>query len=195
MAENMECCLPSLAHKFLKISRRYDKQTVVYFLRMSCTLVLGLTAVAATADTLPEPEGKVLLIISGELGNTNHDDEAHFDKAMLESLPSVQIVTKTPWADGIQNFEGVRLSDLFEYVDAAPESIIAGGLDDYKFTITDLDYQTYPVIIAYQQNGSPISVRKLGPLRIMFPFDDYPELLTAKNTSSAVWQLVEMDLQ
>ena len=163
-------------------------------LRIFTFVLLALMANLSAADTLPTPEGKVLLVITGAVSKTNHEDEAHFDRFMLESLPSVKVVTKTPWSEGLQNFVGVRLSDLFSYVGATPESIIAEGLDDYKFTITDMDTDKYPIIIAYQHNGSSISVRKLGPLRIMFPFDDYPELLTPKNESSAVWQLVKMEL-
>ncbi|MFK7855029.1 MAG: hypothetical protein AB8B79_12980 [Granulosicoccus sp.] len=126
--------------------------------------------------------------------NTNVNNEAHITRAMLESLPSVEFDTTTPWADGIQNFVGVRISDLFDFIGASSQSYVAEGLDDYKFTITDIDVERYPIIIAYLHNGSPMSVRKLGPLRIMFPFDDYPELLTPKNQSSAVWQLIKLEL-
>lgn len=149
---------------------------------------------ATIAAEIPAPEGDVLLVISGKLTNTNVNGEAHITRAMLESLPSVEFDTNTPWADGVQNFVGVRISDLFDFIGASPESYIAEGLDDYKFTITDIDVERYPVIIAYLHNGSPMSVRKLGPLRIMFPFDDFPELLTPKNQSSAVWQLIKMEL-
>ena len=194
MAENMGCGMLSNVLRLQKTDRSYIWKATMRSLWALSILVLSLSSVVATADTLPSPEGKVILAITGALRNTNHDNEAHFDLAMLESLPSVEISTKTPWADGVQNFVGVRLSDLFDYIGAAPESIVAGGLDDYKFTITDIDIQSYPIMIAYKHNGSPMSVRKLGPLRIMFPFDDHPELLTPKNEASAVWQLVKMEL-
>jgi len=123
-------------------------------------LVLGLNAATATADTLPATQGDVQLVITVAVGKTNHENAVPLDMTMLQSLPSVEINTKTPWTEGVQN----------------------------------IDTQRYPIMIAYRHNGSPMSIRKLGPLRIMFPFDDYPELLTPKNESNALWQLVSMEL-
>ena len=161
---------------------------------MLTAIALILSMSSALARELPEPEGEVVLRLAGKLQNTNHGDEAHFDLAMLKDLPLTSFETKTPWDEGTQQFAGFRLSDLFELVGAAPQSFEAVGLDDYKFTVNDLDYQRIPVIVAYEHNGEPISVRRLGPLRIMYPFTDYPELGTVINESGAVWQLVAINL-
>lgn len=186
--------MPPLTLERQESNRTPQRRSINKFLLILGIALIGWNANAVSADTLPVPEGDVLLVISGALVNTNHENEAHFDRAMLESLPRTEFSTDTPWADGVQRFAGVRLSDLFEYIGAAPTGFIAEGLDDYKFTVEELDVQNYPTIIAYEHNGNAMSVRKLGPLRIMFPFDDHPELLTPINEASAVWQLIKMDL-
>ena len=148
----------------------------------------------ALADSLPAPEGEVLLTVSGDLKYPNADNQALLDMAILASLPVEEFTTNTPWSDGPQDFKGVRLSVLFDAIGASTTRFVAEGLDDYKFTFEGIDFVRYPIIIAYEQNGGSISVRNLGPLRIMFPFDDHPELLNHKNESSAVWQLISIEL-
>jgi hypothetical protein len=47
-------------------------------------------------------------------------------------------------------------------------------------------------ILAYRMNGAELSVRDKGPLWIMFPFDDKPELKSELIYSQSVWQLRKM---
>ncbi len=157
-------------------------------------LLSPFSASVGYADTLPVPQGKVLLKISGNLTKPNVDGQLHLDKTIIESLPAVTFSTHTVWDEELQTFTGVRLSELFEAAGAEPASFIATGLDDYKFTVKGLEVWKYPIIVAYKHNGEYISVRKLGPLRIMFPFDDHAELDTEVNEASAVWQLLELEL-
>jgi len=157
------------------------------------TLALCITSVG-WADSLPEPTGKILLVIKGDMLNTNIKDEAHFDLAMLKSLERTEFTTSTPWDDGMQTFAGAKVIDILKLIGAPTLNFNAIGVDDYSFDVTDIEFDRYPIIIAYEHNGEPISVRKLGPLRLMFPVSDFPELGTQKNEASAVWQLVEMRL-
>lgn len=156
-------------------------------------LVLFLSAGIHSAE-IPPPNGTVLLTITGDVQSPNVDHEVHLDLAALESLPVTEYTTRTPWHDSPQTFTGVRLSDLLTAFGSQSRSMVAYGLDDYHFTISDLDFDKYPVMIAYRQNGNLISVRSLGPLRIIMPIDEYPELLTPLNESRSVWQLVKLEL-
>lgn len=156
--------------------------------------MLLFLATLVHSQALPAPEEPVLLVISGNLSNANVGDEVHLDLPLLESLPVTEFTTGTPWHDSPQHFVGVRLNDLLQAIGSESDEIIATGLDDYHFTITDMDLDYYPVLIAYRQNGETISVRNLGPLRIIMPFDDYPELQTSLNESRSVWQLVKLEL-
>ncbi len=141
----------------------------------------------------PVPDGEPALIISGNLSKPNVGDEIHLDLEWIKSLPSFSFTTDTPWSEGKQDFLGVRLSVLFDTLGITSKSFSALALDNYKADV-DTDWYKYPVIIAYQHNGADISIRRLGPLRIIFPFDDYPELLNDYNITAAVWQLTHIEL-
>lgn len=160
--------------------------------------VLGVILLALTplvhSEPLPAPKGTIVLTISGEIKHPNVGDEVQMDMAMLKALPMIQFETRTPWHDDVQSFSGVRLNALLTAIGSEATKLVAVGLDDYRFTISDMDLDKYPVIIAYQHNGRPITVRNLGPLRIMMPFDDFPELQTPLNESRSVWQLVKLEL-
>jgi len=157
--------------------------------------ILCVTTAVSYADALPAPEGPVLLRIIGNLSLPNVGDELHLDKQTLDAFEAVSFSTHTVQSEGPQYFTGVRLSELFKAAGADPDSFVATGIDDFKFTVTGDDIRKYPVIVAYRQNGKDMSIRQLGPLRIVYPFDDFPELKTQKNEASAVWQLVELELQ
>ncbi|NND91954.1 MAG: hypothetical protein HKN42_13930 [Granulosicoccus sp.] len=141
------------------------------------------------AAELATPDGEVLLTISGNIGLSNSENGAEFDLAMLEQLGAESITTRTPWTDGPTLFTGVRLNVLLDAVMARSHSFRALAIDDYWFDFNDIDIEKYPIIVSYKQNDSLMTARNLGPLWIMFPFDDYPELLSEVNKAACVWQL------
>ena len=149
----------------------------------------------ALAEELGTPKGDVLLTISGNISNTNSEQGAQFDLEMLERLGATSITTETPWTDAATVFTGVRLDVLLDAVGAKSSSFRANALDNYWYDVKDIDFQQYPVVVAYQRDGEYMNARSLGPLWIMFPFDDYPELLTEGNKASCVWHLNEMVVQ
>ncbi len=160
---------------------------------------LGPVAGILAAD-LEAPTGDVLLHIVGAVANTNtvatvDDSElpaAALDLAMLEALPVVTITTRTPWTEGETVFTGVRMSELMDYVGADPSDMTLSALDEYSVNVTDPEFGDYPVILAYKVNGDYISVRELGPLWVMYPFDDHPELDSSTNRARCVWQLTQI---
>lgn len=149
---------------------------------------------SAGAAKLPSPVGAVLLVVDGDIAHSNVDNEAHFDLAMLQALPSHALRTTAPLHEEPQEFEGVRLSALLERVGAGSTTFKAIALDDYSVTFSGIDPVRYPVIIAYRQQGRPIPRRGLGPLRIVMPFDQHESLRTHSAEAMSVWQLVRMSI-
>jgi hypothetical protein len=155
-------------------------------------VMLQAALAPALAAELPIPTGEVVLTIDGKIGRQNAPGQADFDLAMLRAMPAVTIRTATPWTDGQADFEGVLLEEVFKAVAASGQSIKAAALNDY---VADVDVKTVisaGAILAYRINGSDISVRDQGPLWIMFPFDDKPELKSELIYSQSVWQLRKM---
>lgn len=158
-------------------------------------LCLLLLSGNASAGELATPQNEVLLTISGNIEHTNSDRGAEFDLEMLESLEATTITTETPWTEAETSFTGVRLSVLLKIVGARSSSFRAIAFDDYWYDVVDVDFDEYPVIVAYKRDSDYMSTRNLGPLWIMFPFDDYRTLLTETNKASCVWHLTSLIVQ
>ena len=163
------------------------------------TLVLGLclaaAGVAARADDLLQPAGPVLLTVSGQIKHTNAAGEARFDRAMLESLGLVSLVTRTAWTEGPQVFEGVPARALLAAVGAVGGTAHAVALNDYEMDIPVSDFSDYEVLIALKMNGSYMRVRDKGPLWVVYPRDQYPELDRPEVWSRWVWQLKRIEVR
>ena len=183
----------TLAH-----AHRWSRRAVGWrsgFLAALTFFALILCTPLVANDDLVPATGDVLLVIDGNIAQTNAGEEAHFDLAMLQSLPPAEFSTHTPWEDGLNHFAGALLSDVLSAVGASSTDFFAVAVDEYQVEFSGVDLERYPVLLAWEHNGEPISVRKLGPLRIMFPFDDHPELDNNANRAMAVWQLIKMSVR
>jgi hypothetical protein len=147
------------------------------------------------ADDLPEPTGEILLTISGNIQNANHPDGAAFDLDMLEAMESTTIETKTPWTEGVTRFTGVLLDQLLEAAGTESRMLKMSAEDGYIYEPLKPMDSKYPIIVAYKKDGEYMSLRQLGPLWVMYPFDDYPELNTEENRAACVWQLKHMEVK
>lgn len=157
-------------------------------------LTSGLTA--AHAERLDAPAGRVILEVKGNTDNRNTPDAARFDLAMLDAMPQKEIKTVTPWTDGLTVFTGVSLSYLLDAVGAADdaETISAVALNDYKVEIPVSDARLQGVIIASRMNGETMSVREKGPLWVIYPISDKPEIDSQETYSKMIWQLKRLEV-
>lgn len=157
-------------------------------------LLGGLCALPARA--LDAPTGKVLLTVRGPIATTNGDAAASFDLAMMQKLPRHSFSTRTPWYPQPHKFSGVLLRDLLAAVGApASATIKAVALNDYRVDIPSDDAVRHGAMLAYLLDEQPMAVRDKGPLVIIYPFDDQPELRTAVHYSRAIWQLRSIELK
>jgi len=165
------------------------------------TLTAGLLAWAvagapslALAEELPTPTGEVVLTLSGQLGRTNSHGRAEFDLAMLDALPQRETVTATPWHEGTHSFSGPTLSALVEAVGAAGSSLHIVALNDYATDLPMEDALHIPVILATRIDGEEIPVRDKGPLFVIYPFDEQPELFNELYFNRSVWQVASIEV-
>jgi len=158
-------------------------------------LVLALVATAATADPLPQPEGRVILTISGAVTLTNADGAARFDQAMIEALPQRETRTSTPWFEGPQLFTGPLLSDLMAAAGASGSELRVVAINDYAASMPWADIESFPVILAIRHNGQTMSVRDKGPLFVIYPFDEQPELANELYFARSVWQVAAIEVR
>ena len=146
----------------------------------------------AEAGSLAAPVDKPILTVSGKITETNKDNTAQFDRAMLESLGTVTVETTTPWYNGPVKFEGVSLDKLMKQVGASGDRVAVVALNDYSSEIPIEDFAKYNVILALKRNGEYMPVRDKGPLFIVYPYDSRPELRHQRFYARSAWQLARL---
>ena len=163
--------------------------------RSLMALIAAGALLAGHAWALDAPKGKVILTVSGKVGESNGGGKAAFDLAMLEQLPQQTFSTNTPWDSKPTVFKGPLLRDVLKAAKASGTTLIAAALNDYKVTIPADDAQAHDVILAHKMNGENIPVRTKGPLFVVYPYDSKPELKDAKFIDRSIWQLKSIEVQ
>ena len=157
------------------------------FLTAACVAVLLTTL--ASAETLPEPSGDVVLTISGEIQNETREGIVILDRDMLMAMPKVQFTTSTIWTENAVEFTGVSLQHVLEHAGFQGAGIEAVALNDYKVEIPAREIEDGAPIIAYLMNGEEMSARDKGPLWIVYPYDEDAKFRSEVVYSRSIWQL------
>lgn len=166
--------------------------------------VLGLMPMGASADggadskasaAMPMPTGPVILTVDGAIMRTNFPGEARFDMQMVESLPRHTLHTTTSVTDGVRQFDGVLMRDVMAYVGAGGTTVLAVALNDYQVDIPVSDFSNYGVMLATRMGGERLKANDKGPLWIVYPRDDYSQLMDIRYDVRWVWQLDRLTLK
>ncbi|WP_210251015.1 oxidoreductase [Microvirga thermotolerans] len=158
--------------------------------------LLGLACApqAGAGEALPAPRGAVILTVSGAIEATNGAGQARFDREMLEALGMASFRTTSAWSDGAQLYEGIPLRAVLDRVGARGSRIIASALNGYEIAIPSEDLK-FPLLLATKVDGRVLTLRDKGPLWIVYPRDDYPELADVRYESRWVWQLNRLHIE
>jgi hypothetical protein len=151
--------------------------------------VLGAPLIPVAANGLAPARDQVVLTVTGAIGLTNAPGRADFDLDMLERLGLGRLTTWTPWTEGEVEFEGVWARRLMEAVRANGTQVDALALNDYEQTIPLEDFDKYDVLLATRVNGQLMRVRDKGPIWIVYPWSEHPELDDFATREKSVWQL------
>jgi len=170
------------------------------FLRAIAVILLLLAvhyagAPAVADEPLAKPTGPVILTVSGAIGRTNAAGKAEFDMQMLEALGFSRLTTSTSWTDGKQVFAGVLASKLLDAVQAKGNTVSASALDNYTVEIPTSELRQYPVLFAVTMNDKAMTPQDKGPIWIVYPRDDYPELRNPGIDMHWVWRLKSIDVK
>ena len=153
-----------------------------------------LSAAPLAAKDLPTPKGEVILTVTGDIGAKNQGDSAIFDVDMLRQMGEVTFATSTPWTDGVQEFTGIPLNVLTKELGVTEGTIKATAINDYAIEIPLTDAVEGGPILAYMQNGKPMSVRDKGPIWVVYPYDLDQDYQAELIYSRSIWQLVRLDV-
>ena len=154
-----------------------------------------LFSTTAHADGLAAPTGDVVLHVTGKISKTNNGDAADFDMAMLEALAGRTTTTATPWYDATKTFSGPLGSALLDAVGASGTSMKVVALNEYETEIPVSDFTQYPVILATKLDGEAMSVRDKGPIFVIYPFDEMPDLNNETYYGRSAWQVKSIEVE
>lgn len=158
-------------------------------------LLMVLLGAFQPASALEPAKGKVVLTITGKIGQKNTANAATFDMAMIEKLPQQTFTTMTPWDKKPIEFTGPLLRDVLGAAKAQGSVIKAAALNDYQTTIPVEDAQKFDVVVAHKMNGANIPIKTKGPLFIVYPFDKKTELRSTVYYERSAWQLKSMAIE
>ncbi len=114
----------------------------------------------------------------------------------LQALPQTEQRAMLPEESRVYAWQGVRLSTLlasFERGDA--RSLRVDALNDYSALIPLSDLDAFDPILAYRRDGQTIGIAERGPLFVIYPMLDHPELRTQVYFNRTVWQVSRITLE
>lgn len=109
----------------------------------------------------------------------------------LQAMPDNTVSTETIWTDKRHTFSSVRFKDLFEElkVDTSGKKITMIALNDYSIEVEVDTLVKHNAFIAYAMDGKTMRIRDKGPLWVLYPFSDQPEINIPPFQAHSIWQL------
>lgn len=155
------------------------------------TVAATLMALIALSTATLAGEEPVLTveILAADSGATTTQS---YTMDQLRALPVSSFETETIWTEGMQTFTGVPLAALVSELDLTGDEIEAVAINAYSVKIPVSDAVENGPIIAFERNGSQMSIRNKGPLWIVYPYDSSADYRTEAIYSRSIWQLEKL---
>ncbi len=151
-------------------------------------LVLALLALAFAGAAAAQEEADLVIVdANGQLVKSYTVDD-------LAALPQHRIVTGNEFVEGKVTFEGPRVRDVLKDAGITPaRKMTFIALNDYAVQIPSAEFAKYDPILALKANGKWLSRRDKGPIWMIYPMDDFPELHDPVFNSRLIWQLARIE--
>jgi hypothetical protein len=112
----------------------------------------------------------------------------------LGEMPRSTIVTDTEFTDGLVEYKGPLVRDLLEKLGLGEAELLRfTAANDYFVEIPTSDFHDYDVILAMEADGVALTRRTRGPLWLMYPIADFPELRDRIYNNRLIWQVVTIE--
>lgn len=154
----------------------------------------GTSTATMSRAAAPEPAGAVVLTVDGAIGAAGPSGAASYDLDALLALGRHRLQTRTPFTDGEPVFDGVLARRVMEAVDARGTRALAHARNDYVAEIPLSDFQSMDVLLASHMDGRRLTLRDKGPLWVVFPWSQHPEIDNRLTRQKSVWQLYRLSI-
>ncbi len=157
--------------------------------RLSVSLLLVLFAASFGSFASAPARAQTLLTVI----NTASGETRELTRADLEALPQVTVVTANEFVDGKRRFRGPLARDIQKLAGAeGARFALMRAANDYEVEVPTAEFRKYDAILALTMDGRPLSRRDKGPIWMIYPMSDYPELQDPVYNSRLIWQLVRI---
>jgi hypothetical protein len=126
----------------------------------------------------------------------NGETVAHYSRTEIESLEAWgELETETPWTDQSTRYEGIPFRTLIP-----PETPLDGkevrllARNGYLIEVPLSTILKGDGFLAFKADGKWMRLRDKGPVWLIFPFSQHPELNDGEYRRIAVWMLEEIDV-
>jgi hypothetical protein len=169
---------------------------------MTRLLALGVCAILggiASASSLAAPNAcpnDALLAITGLVKGNGPDGAYKFSEQDFLKLNPTTLTTATAWTPKSE-FVGPELSTVLAAAGASGKAkeMRFYAIDAYEITIPMTDIAKYRPVMAHTQNGTRLQIVTRGPVFLVYPRDQYPELTAIKGQAQFVWMVCKIDLR
>jgi hypothetical protein len=132
-------------------------------------------------------------------GRTPSGQVKSFDWQTLKGLAKTQISTIEPHPQStaaVADFQGVPVSALIDRAGVVPEAtdVTFVAFDAFRATLRLEDLQRYPILLALARNGKPIPRSEGGPLYLVHPITQFPELRRRYDSTAWVFYVTHVIL-
>ncbi len=116
--------------------------------------------------------------------------------AELRALPQVTIRTENEFADGLNDYTGPLARDVIQIIGRGTGTKVKlTAANDYAVEIDLQEFDDFDAIFALDMNGQAFSLRDKGPIWVMYPITDNPELQDPVYNTRLIWQLVRLEVE
>ncbi len=146
------------------------------------------------AEDLPvaaEPGPVILTVVNSVAESKRYQ----FTLQDLQSLESHTFTLTHDWSDSPHRYTGPLLSAVLEKAGMKGTTVKLRALNEYFIEIQRPFIEKYQPILAWQEDGLTLSIRNKGPLWLMTPLHQYPELNEPANVSKLIWQLSTIEVR
>ena len=114
----------------------------------------------------------------------------------LDKLTQAIVVTTNEFVDGSAEFSGPLARDVLTRVGAqSDQSAKFVAINEYEIALPIEEFFEYDVILATRMEGELLPRRTKGPIWLIYPMSDHPELQDARFNAKLIWQVEKIEVQ
>ncbi|MGL5758680.1 hypothetical protein [Plesiomonas sp.] len=107
----------------------------------------------------------------------------------LNALSQHEITTSTPWHSEARTFSGPSFTDVLALGGIRSTRVEIVSINGYQITLSPDELTLYDPILATHVDGEEMRIRDNGPIWLILPLDQYPNLHNSAFYAQMAWQI------